>query len=506
MERILDSDEDGRDIADDERKVQRLYDYLEYLTQMAQIAFIETRADAVAIEMRGAFKNLDPDPIEVFSVSAGRYMDWMKAHQQTRPVLSPEMTGIPGLRKLLLSIAADRNWEAYRHHTFSKLPSLNKKISRITDENKKDDAYAIIRPDFGKQVAECKTRQLNAFRNFIEKGIPDVWTDAGIKDQKYRDINEIVKGWHKGLGWKTYDKAVRENGIVLKTKSAKFKTDGAQFNWNEDIGEEIYDQMGSWKKRMDQAVAEFAEEFGNITAEACEKISRSISESSLVPQLKDIAIEDWGEREEAVIEHSAELEGILGEEVDAIYEYATTETDIRCMIARANREIFEKAAQGPRGKGMYQAQQQTIKTKFRRRDEHGDNIVERLEKTVLERTKENLDYSFAEFLQAHIDEFELFEEQIGDRLPADYEMTPHDRQIRVALRYMLPDLHESIEKVQAHFDPDKNSGHSTSSEIGPPPKKQKVDHCSGTKATEIETPQWLSYWGSIFGPGSSNTA
>lgn len=160
----LEEDEDA-DCTDLAEKVDALSAYQEYLKKTAQCAFVKQRAEMLEGQMRNKYKDMDPDPIKVFSVSSSLYIDWMKKRRREDPVLTPEMTGIPKLRQFLLGISADANLEAYREHVASTLPNFLGKIARITDHENKNDAYAEIRPFFNELLDGLKEAHELSFSN-----------------------------------------------------------------------------------------------------------------------------------------------------------------------------------------------------------------------------------------------------------------------------------------------------------------------------------------------------
>ncbi|KAF1967007.1 hypothetical protein BU23DRAFT_309170 [Bimuria novae-zelandiae CBS 107.79] len=70
---------------EDEAKLDDLYEmlealqnYQEYLVKSAKLHFVKHRAATLENEMRWGYKELDHDPIHIFSVSAAMYLDRMK--------------------------------------------------------------------------------------------------------------------------------------------------------------------------------------------------------------------------------------------------------------------------------------------------------------------------------------------------------------------------------------------------------------------------------------------
>jgi hypothetical protein len=500
LERILEKEQDEDfDEIEANRKENLITEYIQYLKNTATIAFVETRAAKIAEEMRNAFLDADPNPIEVFSVSAGMYMDWLKVRTQSTPLFTPAMTGIPQLRRLLLSITAESNWQLYRKHALKKMPRLLEKIARITDDQSKDDAYAAIRPALEKNISALTDAHHNSFAKFLANKIPRIWADEDIKARRLTAINAVVKKWSEGVRWNTYNMALRQWGIVGKTGAKKYKEQGQQFNWNEDISDQIFEDMGNWKRKLTKVVTRYVPKHHDITLAACRSIVDAISSSALAPSLKEIAIEEWGEYEETISEHSETLRDMLEERVSEVYKYATTEEDFRCMIAQINSDVYDAVASIPRGGGRFATQKRAMSMKFRRTDEEGETILDKINIYVNAKAHNEFSEHFGYYMDGLVENFESFDEHIGDRLPPEYEMTPHDLQVRASLKGIVQDLEDKVQNIQAIFELSIAAEIAAKNAVSEPAsKKQKLEECSEDNAPEDDPPQWLKEWELVY--------
>jgi hypothetical protein len=160
LDAIYNREDDGNN--DDElirggnERIDALQEYQAYLIETAQLAFVKQRTEEMEDQMRHRFIEEDKDLINVFSISASMYLEWLKVRQKDRPILTPEVTGIPALRKFLIGLAVEQNWQIYRDHAFEKLPLLLDKLRRIVQNENKDNAYDILRPRFKQAVAKLR--------------------------------------------------------------------------------------------------------------------------------------------------------------------------------------------------------------------------------------------------------------------------------------------------------------------------------------------------------------
>ncbi|KAF2643057.1 hypothetical protein P280DRAFT_467149 [Massarina eburnea CBS 473.64] len=449
---IEDLEDDNGEDAD--KQIQLLEAYHVHLMQVAQYAFIHKRARDMEKEMRNKYLSEDPNPIQVFSVSASMYLDWLKVRQKERPFLSPEMTGIPALRKFLLGLSAETNYQEYRNHVFLKLPRFLGKLRRVAHDENKDGAYAVIRPRFQELVANLENHLQASFEEFRKEGISPVWTDSSEKGNRLENIVSIVKEWGDGTRWNTYNKVLREKGMVRKTTAQKYVLPGKNFgsiNWNEDISIEILPDMKDWKRMMNLYVSEFAYQVDRATQRICEDIVASITNSSLTQELKNIALKEWSECQERVFAHTKDFDDVLRNAIKLTYQYATTETDIRCMVAKANWGAYDIIEQQNRVMDWYSIQRRLMISMMCEPDDQARTLLDRIDKAVKITTKKNLKAAFAPFLDELIKEVNLFDDHIADRVPVDYDLRDGDAILRRALRGVLPALEQRVGTLQRDF-------------------------------------------------------
>jgi len=439
----------------DEEELKARAKYAEYITTQAKLAFINQRARAQEEEMRYKFAALDPNPIYVRAVSAVSYMGWLKKGYRQRPVISPKMSGIPEVRNFLLNLCASANWDAYVAH-MDKVDMLISKCCRIMEATKTDNAFAIILPPFAEHVTVLQNQLQTAF-NFLVDRVARIWTDAFEKDECQTELIEVVKGWGKGVRWNTYNKALRERGTTCKTVSAKYRQEGERagfFSWNEEVSEAMAEHVEEFEQRMSTAVSALALDLDETITKACADILKFISASALPPRLKHVAVQEWNKHKVRIFAQSKRGDDVLQEAVRLAHQYATIETDVHCMVAQINMNDYETIEREPHPTGTltrYEVQKDKMVKAMKGKTYRSRSLADRISDAVIKKAKEELRIAFDPFLQDLIEEVELFEGIIQDRIPPDYELTEKDRALRHQILKAIPGMREMRAELGAHF-------------------------------------------------------
>jgi hypothetical protein len=337
---VAQNEDEDVDVEEAYATMSALQAYQEYLNKVAQCSFIQQRALNLENEMKFKFTEYDEHPIRVFSVSSSMYVDWMKKRQNERPLLSPEQTGIPNLRKFLLNVPAEDNLDCYRQHIGTKLPAFLDTISRIVDQEGKDDAYGVIRPKFMTILKEFMEKHTLIFTEFIDNKVQRLWQIGTLKRSQEEGVVTVIRNWADNVRWNTYNKVLREKGIVKKTDAVRYR--GRGINWNEEISQEIGPDILAWKNKMRSAVKAMTADLDKSIKALGQKVIQFLNDPELAGPLKLIAIEEWNKRQEEVFRKSITLEGILKQQISHVHKYATTETDTRCMLSVLNSSVYDK--------------------------------------------------------------------------------------------------------------------------------------------------------------------
>lgn len=440
--------EENDDVFDiDEYDDRQAYEV--HLENIAKLAFIDYRAESVANEMATKFKDLDTDPISVFSISASMYVDSMSKKRSGRPLMSPEETGIPGVRRYLLELCAEANLKVYKNHAFEKMDNLLDRCRRITDVEKRHEGYKLLRPGFAKAVADTRDELSRIFNRFLEKDVAKVFVDGQKKKLRQTQLLKVVDEWAHGSKWNTYRACLVRKGIG-RSMSVKYKTPenptGA-YNWNESQAEVINEDVDAWEKKMKSAVRTLAGHLKDAITSGCQDVQGRIRASSLPQKLRIEAIKEWEVCQKRV--SNVPIRERFTRAVHVTYQFATTETDIRCMNAKVNAENY---------KNVYDAylvnvqQKSKMRDLMSKRDWNNQLLIDRMERALLDKSKTDLIDAFNEFSAEAIKLMQAYDEHLSDHGPLEYVVTDADRQLRADVLRRIPELERKVQMVRAKFN------------------------------------------------------
>lgn len=157
-------------------------------------------------------------------MSSSSYLDWMKPRQAKLPDVTPRVTGIPKLRKSLLGLPGERNLEQYQQHVCSRLLAFLDQVSRTVNHENKDDAFGIIHPTFQGLVDRLDKHPRHSFRLFSSNKISRLWDNPTARKARPQGVEKVVLEWADKTKCNTYNKFLREKGIMEKSLSTKYST------------------------------------------------------------------------------------------------------------------------------------------------------------------------------------------------------------------------------------------------------------------------------------------
>ncbi|KAF1952653.1 hypothetical protein CC80DRAFT_552150 [Byssothecium circinans] len=294
-----------------------------------------------------------------------------------------------------------------------------------------------------------------AFDAFLKDKLPPLWSDSITKEKLLEQLTSTAEDWGVGVLWNTYNKVLREHGIVPRTQAKKYVPPDKRYgsiNWNEELSVTIHPDMASWERRMNALATTFARDLDNTTFNTCAAILSSISTSSLAPELKNIALEEWGKRQERIIHQSQRCDTMLRAAIKLTHQFATTETDTRCMVAKVNSKTYDAVEGMPRVVGWYVNQRAMMVQSMKQLDDKNRDILDRIAAAVRKDVKKNLRAAFAAFVADLIKEVDMFDEHIGERVPAAYDLLAGDVGLRAQLKGVLPRLEERVRRLQVFFE------------------------------------------------------
>jgi len=457
-----DTDGDSRELSEQEEKelaTRNRYDT--YLETTAKLAYIEQRAKEVSQEMQEKFTDTDETRISVFSVSSSMYLEWTKRRLIRPPTMTREESGIPALRRHLLCLCADANMATYHNHAFKRMDMLIDKCRRITEAENKDNAYSQLRRPLHKLVSQLRQELEAGYNDFTKSKTEAPCSTPAKRARCQKMLLDVVRQWGDGRSrWNTYEQGLLKSGIVKRTFSRKYIQEGnksGSFNWNEELSQVIGPIMNDWKKRTAKAVGALGRTYRKAISKACEKISSSISNSSLAPSLLHIALGEWEKIQTSMLQRMTSIDKELQSAVHDTYLYATTESDVRCMIAQLNSSIYQKVHNtqyNPKDRThscWFSALKGAMIRTMEAPDESGRFLVQRIEQAVVWKLKCSL-RSMLDNLRTDLrSEIKLFLEFLKERECVDFLLTTDDQGFRQRIVEVLPDLQCKIDSVRKMF-------------------------------------------------------
>ncbi|KAF2021575.1 hypothetical protein BU24DRAFT_404580 [Aaosphaeria arxii CBS 175.79] len=432
-------EEDNQDIAEDEldSQLDSLKKYQDYLTHTAKITYIRNPANNLERTMRcKLIDGSEPNPITVVSITASIYLQWMQTRLRQPPVLSPHITGIPYLRKILTKLPMDAEWRQYRDHVTKRIPLFLDKVTWAIDTEHRNVSYEKLRPMYKRFVQSFEEKQKDSLKHFLQTRTPSMWPHKRQANQQLEAIDQVVQEWSNGVRWNTFDRMLRERGTPFKSQAAKYR--GQAIHWNDDICRAIAPEVARWSKELKSAIALFTQDVRMETSSLCQQVSTFIQRSSLPVVYKNIAQDEWKKCQTTVLNDTLQLlRDLLDEQVERVHRYASTETDIRCMIAKLNIPVYDYTSNLPKAPGRFKRQQKELRNEIVNQDGKGEAILDRITEALRSHTWKELDSAFNVFVEELHAQLILFDDHIYERLPPQYMITPKDQELRMHLEKAL---------------------------------------------------------------------
>lgn len=246
---------------DDEAKEGKYSKYKTYLERCLKVIKIDETAHGLSSilseDLQKYFQNIP----EIHHVSAADYMKWIAKEKilfRDQPALTPEDTGIPALRKFLMSLPADRNLTCYTIHLQTTVPAMIEQIQRVVTPLDRDEGFRaiaeaceLVNVQFMKEIT---SQAKSTIQNLSKQCLSLARQDSG-QYKKTMD-RQIRKDWISLKG-AAFQSVVKSKGLIPKGRSrAQALAEGC--NWNMEIakvlkpGFEDYhiahtELMGVWK-------------------------------------------------------------------------------------------------------------------------------------------------------------------------------------------------------------------------------------------------------------------
>lgn len=125
-----------------------------YLKRHLKQQKVVERAKHISTELAMKFPSRSPtDNPKVYHASAANYMDWIKKEIirfNEQPALSPELTGVPSIRRYLYSLPAQKNLRDCTLHLNVVIPSFIERVWRAVSDSDRDTGFRELADRFDK--------------------------------------------------------------------------------------------------------------------------------------------------------------------------------------------------------------------------------------------------------------------------------------------------------------------------------------------------------------------
>jgi hypothetical protein len=359
----------------DKRMIRQLSRYESYVLRQMKEAFVLDRARDLQSQIPDTPKELSDrsladaiSGINVFSVGSAQYMRWAQDSEflfDQAPELSIEATGIPRLRRHILSLAADQNLRDYHAHVREFFPGLVAKIRRVVDPNRSEGfkiiaeaftstiKYAAI--EFEKIVTQCLSELGEEVLQFLLKD-RDHWLDS---------LDAEAQTW-AGMKYFTFRKLVREHSILVPGAS-KLASMRRGYNVNFKIAKlltPIFRGLARHQKpnyrTMGEALHAVRKRVNDMVVS---RIDNAASDLRSIEEAKRL----WAPKGLALTSPIKDLLTRLKQMSDSVATLAARETDYLSFVARQTSPIFAQV--------HVARPQKVLKTLKKRKSASGEPVI-----------------------------------------------------------------------------------------------------------------------------------
>jgi hypothetical protein len=332
----------------DKQVLRQLSRYERYILRQMKEAFVMDRARALQAQIPDTLKELSDrsladriSAMKVFSVSSAQYMRWAENSEfsfDQAPELSLHATGIPGLRRHLLSLAADQNLQDYRCHVRDFFPGLVAKVRRVIDPSR-SEGFKIIAKTFDgtikNAISEFDTILTRCLKEIADQILQILLED---KDHYLSFLDQEAENW-TNISYFTFRKIVREHGI-LSTGSSKMVKMRRGYNINRNIARLLTPAFRSLVRQQKPKYQDMAIELHEVRKRVSGMFVSSIDSADSDLRSIEEAKKIWAPKGLALTTPINTLITKLEQMADSIMTLATRETDYLSFIARQTSDIF----------------------------------------------------------------------------------------------------------------------------------------------------------------------
>jgi hypothetical protein len=390
------------------------------------------------------------------------YLAWKRPRRKHDPMLSPESTRIPDLRRTLFSLPAETNYSDYHKHVFEVLAALRTKLKCAAEKHIEDKSYADMRLNLKSSVPTLQARLKRLVAVQVEKLVIRPWHKSARKSILHSIKSTIRERWaDPDIRYHGFQKMIREYGIPVNGVY-----EGR--NLNDDLLGSFKTHLKRWDNKMQSHAEQLAEMLGEPAGQLITNIELEIAKSSAGDALKSSAADALEDASRRVDTANEELLDELTKSLRTIYVQFTTEIDMHCPIALEMAPAYNQAKDIV-GKGAYDKKRKSIiksiESKSNRSDDSARPLIKAIEKKLVKQQKDVWTEhcnAYIEEVIGHLDEFsDITEELLEDEANA----TEAHKNAQAEIKTLLANFDKGLGEIQGRF---------TSEAVGPLRKKAKL--------------------------------
>jgi hypothetical protein len=384
--------------------------------------------------------------VDVLLVSARQYSLCMDTVQDEElPKITPEATGIPALRRYLLSLPAQTNYRTLKRHVFDTLPDIAKQIDRILTKFDEDVVYAAMRKDLVEQLPELREALGNLSHDEPQSRVVRPWDrithEVGI--QKHLD-SFTCRLRHGIVYYSTLLKMLKENGIPVNGVALGR-------NLNEEILGAFRRFIDIWQQNTSNEIDRLAAALNAPVQNLLVRLQAHLNNNTIEPELRTRAIDALTTATNRIRDAYDALKAALRTRLHEIHILFTTEVNTMCPIALAMKPIYLDALGQRGGVGAYKR----IREQLSRRLIWGDGGLEGLPSIMADTIASAQQKVWEECCGMYVGEamaqLEGFKRITDELLDTQGFCKAEHRSLRDGLRPMLPGFVRSLEEVKREF-------------------------------------------------------
>ena len=359
----------------DKRMIRQLSRYESYVIRQMKEAFVLDRARDLQTQIPDTLKELSDrnladqiSAIRVFSVSSAQYMRYAENGEflfDQAPELSIEATGIPALRRHLLSLAADQNLRDYQAHVREFFPGLVAKIRRVVDPNR-SEGFKVIAKAFISTIKyaaiEFDTVLTRCLNELGEQILQVLLED---RDHYLECLDQEAENW-AGIKYFTFRKMVREHGILVPGASKVSKMRRG-YNINRNIARLLTPAFRGLARYQKPKYQTLAEELHGVRKRVSKMVVTSIDSAESDLRSIEKAKKLWAPKGLALTTPIKNLVTKLEQMSDSVATLAARETDYLSFVAKQTSPIFAQV--------HVARPQKVLKTLKKRKSTSGEPVI-----------------------------------------------------------------------------------------------------------------------------------